>query len=172
MTVNRRQWLKMLALSGIPTRMKGCSAQAHNDLLAATEPDAMPALDWGDLCRALDEWGHSPWSFVATGRSRDLQTMINDCCDAIAQHQQSGHLATAIVVLRGDSHRLQLQHCAAVSSAIHGALGSRTTNLWSAAAPDPVLVDALRVTVVMDKREQRPPSNICRRTRPTVLALR
>jgi len=150
MTVNRRQWLKMLALSGIPTRMAGCSAQVHNDLLAAMEPDAMPALDWGDLCRALADWRHSPWCFVATGRSRDLRTMINDCCDAISQHQQLRNLTTAIVVLRGDSHRLQLQHCAAVSSAIHGALGSRTTNLWFAAACDPILVDALRVTVVMD----------------------
>jgi len=119
-------------------------------LLAATEPDAMPALDWGDLRRALAEWGHSPWSFVATGRSRDLRTMINDCCDAIAQHEQSGHLATAIVVLRGDSLRLQLHHCAAVSSAIQGALSSRTTNLWFAAALDPALVDVMRLTVVMN----------------------
>lgn len=150
MTVNRRQWLKMLALSGIPSHVAGCFALVHQDLLAATEPDAMPALDWGDLRRALAEWGHTPWSFVATGRSRDLRTMINDCCDAIAQHEQSGHLATAIVVLRGDSHRLQLQHCAAVFSAIHGALGSRTTNLWFAAARDPALVDVMRLTVVMN----------------------
>lgn len=150
MTVNRRQWLKMLALSGIPTHMAGCSAQVHNDFLAAMEPDAMPALDWGDLCRALAERGHSQWCFVATGRSTDLRTMINDCCDAIAQNHQSGHLATVIVVLRGDSHRLKLQHCAAVSSAIYGALGSRTTNLWFAAVRDPALVDAMRVTVVID----------------------
>ncbi|CAN7684738.1 hypothetical protein [Acidovorax sp. LjRoot117] len=150
MMVNRRQWLKTLALSGIPSHVAGCFAQVHQDLLAATEPDAMPALDWGDLRRALAEWGHTPWSFVATGPSRDLRTMINDCCDAIEQHEQSGHLATAIVVLRGDSHRLQLQHCAAVSSAIHGALGSRTTNLWFAAARAPALVDVMRLTVVMN----------------------
>lgn len=150
MTVNRRQWLKMLALSGIPSPVPGCLAQVHQDLLAATEPDAMPALDWGDLRHALAEWGHSPWSFVVTGRSRDLRTMINDCCDAIAQHQKSRHLTTAIVVLRGGSHRLQLQHCAAVSSAINSALGSRTTNLWFAAACDPALVDAMRVTMVID----------------------
>ena len=151
MTINRRQWLKMLALSGIYTHMTGCPAQVHNDLLAATEPDAMPALDWGDLCRALADWRHSPWCFVASGRIRDLRTMINSCCDAIAQHQQHRNLTTAIVVLRGDSHRLQLQHCAAVSRAIHGALGPRTTNLWFAAVRDPVLVDALRVTVFTDK---------------------
>ncbi len=151
MKVNRRQWLKMLGLSGIPTHMAGCSAQVRNDLLAATELDSMPALDWGDLYRALAEWGYSPWCFVATGHHRDLQTMINDCCDAIAQHRRRRNSTMAIVVLRGDSHRLQLQHYAAVSSAIHGALGSRTTNLWFAAARDPVLVDALRVTVVMDE---------------------
>ncbi|MCZ8218250.1 MAG: hypothetical protein O9337_02425 [Acidovorax sp.] len=151
MTINRRQWLKILALSGMPTHMEGCSAQVHNDLLAATESDAMPALDWGDLCRAVAEWGHSPWCFVATGRHRDLSAIVSDCCDAIAQHQRRRSTTTAIVVLRGDSHRLQLQHCAAVSSAIHGALGSRTTNLWFAAAPDPVLVGALRVTVAMDE---------------------
>jgi hypothetical protein len=104
-----------------------------------------------DLCRALADWRHSPWCFVASGRIRDLRTMINSCCDAIAQHQQHRNLTTAIVVLRGDSHRLQLQHCAAVSRAIHGALGPRTTNLWFAAVRDPVLVDALRVTVVTDK---------------------
>lgn len=150
MTVNRRQWLKMLALSGISTHMAGCSAQVHNDLLAAMEPDAMPALDWGDLRRTLAEWGHSPWSFVASGRSRDLRTTINDCCDAIAQHQQLRNLTTAIAVLRGDSRRLQMQHCAAVSSAIHGALGSRTVNLWFAAVRDQTLVDELRVTVIMD----------------------
>lgn len=150
MTVKRRQWLKMLALSGMHSHGVGGPTQVHHDLLAATETDAMPALDWGDLRRALAEWGHSPWSFVATGHSRDLRTMINDCCDAIARHQQSLHLTTAIVVLRGDSHRLQLKHCAAVSSAIHGALGSRTTNLWFAAACDPALVDVMQLTVIMN----------------------
>lgn len=150
MTVNRRQWLKILALSGMPSHGVGCPMQVHHDLLAATESDAMPALDWGDLRRALAEWGHSPWSCIATGRSRDLRTMINDCCDAIAQHQHSRHLATAIVVLRGDSRRLQLQHCAAASSAINGALRSHTTNLWFAAACDPALVDMMRLTVVMN----------------------
>ena len=150
MMINRRRWLKILALSGIPSHLAGCSAQVHHDLLAATEPDAMPALDWGDLRRALADWGHSPRCFVATGRQRELQAMINDCCDAIAQHQPLRNLTTAIVVLRGDSHSLHLQHCAAVSSAIHDALPSRTTNLWFAAARDQALVEELRVTVIMN----------------------
>ncbi|UCV01014.1 hypothetical protein [Acidovorax radicis] len=150
MTLNRREWLQTLALAFIPSSSVVHSALVLDDLCAATEPDAMPALDWGDLYRALTEWGYSPWCFVATGRHRDLQTMINDCLDAIAQHRRRRNPTTAIVVLSGDSHRLQLQHCAAVSSAIHAAVGSREINLWFAAARDPVLMDALRVTVAMD----------------------
>lgn len=130
---------------GIDTATK----QVYKDLLAATEPDAMPALDWGDLSSALAEWGHSPWSFVATGHSRDLGTMIDDCCDAIAKHQQLWHPETAIVVLRGSDKTLRLQYCKALTNAIQCVVSART-NLWFAAARDPALVDALRVTVVMD----------------------
>ena len=48
MTLNRRECLQKLALMCMPSPSVVYSERVLDDLWAATEPDAMPALDWGE----------------------------------------------------------------------------------------------------------------------------
>lgn len=57
MNMHRRQWLQMLGLACGPRVPIHLARQIHEDLLAVTEPDALPAMDWGDLNRMLEDWG-------------------------------------------------------------------------------------------------------------------
>ncbi len=150
MTVNRRECLQMLVLSCMSLTPLVCPAQVHDDLWAATEPAAMPALDWGDVSAVLTSWRLSAWSHVATGHHSDLSAMLRDCCDASTHQLRSPHQAAVIVVLRGSCRRLHFEQCRAVSRAFCNAVG--TCDLLFAAAPDPALVDALRLTVVVNTR--------------------
>lgn len=147
MTLNRRECLRTLALVCMPTPSVLNSERALNDLWAVTEPDAMPALDWGDLSAVLARWGRSTWSLVVTGHHCDLQTMLHDSITATAQQVSPKRPPAVIVVLRGGSC-LHLDQCRAVSSAFHSAVPA-CSELWFAAAPDPALVDKLRLTVVV-----------------------
>ena len=147
MTLNRRECLQKLALVCMPTPSVVYSERALDDLWAATEPYAMPALDWGDLSAVVARWGRSTWSHVVTGHHCDLQTMLHDSIEAIAQQASSERPSTVIVVVRGDSD-LHLDQCRAVSSAFHRAVPA-CSELWFAAAPAPALVDKLRLTVVV-----------------------
>lgn len=147
MTLNRRECLQRLALAFTPTPSVVYSQRVLDDLWAATEPDAMPALDWGDLSALIACWGRSTWSHVVTGHHCDLQTMLHDSITATAQQVSSERPSTVIVVLRGGSC-LHLDHCRAVSSAFHSAVPV-CFELCFAAAPAPVLVDKLRLTVVV-----------------------
>ena len=145
MTLSRRECLQRLALAFTPTPSVVYSQRVLDDLLAATESGAMPALDWGDLSAVMARWGRSTWSHVVTGHHCDLQTMLNDSIEAIAQ--QVSPPSTVIVVLRGGSD-LHLDQCRAVSSAFQNAV-TACSELWFAAAPAPALVDKLRLTVVV-----------------------
>ena len=147
MTLNRRECLQTLALAYIPFPSMQCSAQVLDDLWAATEPAAMPALDWGDLRAVMARWRRSMWSQVVTGHHDDLQTMLHDSIEAAAQQVSPERPPTVVVVLRGGSS-LHLDQCRAVSSPFHRAVGT-CSELWFAAAPDPTLVDKLRLTVVV-----------------------
>ena len=145
MTLNRRECLRTLALVYLPTPSLVYSERVLDDLWAATEPDAMPALDWGDLSAVMACWRRSSWSHVVTGHHCDLQTMLHDSITATAK--QVSPPSTVIVVLRGGSG-LRLDQCRAVSSAFHSAVPA-CSELWFAAAPAPALVDKLRLTVVV-----------------------
>ena len=145
MTLNRRECLRTLALAFTPTPSVVCLERVLDDLWVATEPDAMPALDWGDLSAVMARWGRSTWSHVVTGHHCDLQTMLHDSIEATAQ--QVSPPSTVIVVLRGGSD-LHLDQCRAVSSAFHSAVPA-CSELWFAATPAPALVDKLRLTVVV-----------------------
>ena len=147
MTLNRRECLQTLALAFTPTPSVVYSEWVLDDLWAATEPDAMPALDWGDLNAVMARWPWSTRSHVVTGHHCDLQTMLHDSITATAQQVSPEHPSTVIVVLRGDSG-LHLDQCRAVSSAFHSAVAA-CSELWFAAAPAPALVDKLRLTVVV-----------------------
>mgnify|MGYP000140142976 FL=1 len=147
MTLNRREYLRTLALVCMPTPSVVYSERVLDDLWAATEPDAMPALDWGDLSAVMARWGRSTWSHVVTGHHCDLQTMLNDSIEAIAQQVSPVRPRTVIVVLRG-GYGLHLDQCRAVSGAFHNAVAA-CSELWFAAAPAPALVDKLRLTVVV-----------------------
>ena len=147
MTLNRRECLRTLALAFTPTPPVVYSQRVLDDLWAATEPDAMPALDWGDLSVVMACWGRSTWSHVVTGHPCDLQTMLRDSIEATAQQVSSERPPTVIVVLRGGSG-LHLDQCGAVFSTFHTAVGT-CSELWFAAAPDPALMDKLRLTVVV-----------------------
>ena len=147
MTLNRRECLRTLALAFTPTPSVVYSQRVLDDLWAATEPDAMPALDWGDLSAVLARWGQSTWSHVVTGRHCDLQSMLHDSITATAQQVSPERSSTVIVVLRGGSG-LHLDQCRAVSSAFQNAV-TACSELWFAAAPAPALVDKLRLTVVV-----------------------
>ena len=147
MTLNRRECLQKLALMCMPTPSVVYSERVLDDLWAATGPDAMPALDWGDLSAVMACWGRSTWSNVATGHHCDLQTMLHDSIEATAKQVSPERPPTVIVVLRGGSG-LHLDQCGAVSSSFHTAVGT-CSELWFAAAPDPALVDKLRLTVVV-----------------------
>lgn len=147
MTLNRRECLRTLALVCLPTPSVVHSERVLDDLWAATEPDAMPALDWGDLSALIARWGRSTWSHVVTGHNFDLQTMLHDSIEATSQQVSPERPPTVIVVLRGGSD-LHLDQCRAVSSAFHSAVPV-CSELWFAAAPDPALVDKLRLIVVM-----------------------
>lgn len=147
MTLNRRECLRTLALVGMSTPSVVYSERVLDDLWAATEPEAMPALDWGDLSAVMACWGRSTWSHVVTGHHCDLQTMLHDSITATAQQVSPEHPSTVIVVLRGGSG-LHLDQCRAVSSAFHSAVPI-CSELWFAAAPAPALVDKLRLTVIV-----------------------
>ena len=147
MTLNRRECLQKLALVCMPTPSVVYSERVLDDLWAATEPDAMPALDWGDLSAVAARWGRSTWSHVVTGHHCDLQTMLHDSIEATAKQVSPEHPSTVIVVLRGGSG-LHLDQCMAVSSAFHSAVPI-CSELWFAAAPAPTLLDMLRLTVVV-----------------------
>ena len=151
MTMNRRQWMRVLALTCVPLHTEGCPAQVLDDLWAVTEPDAMPAMDWGDMTRMLEDWGPSPWHCSVTGRHGDLGTMLADCRQAVERHQRAlgATPATAMVVLRGHSAAFRLADFLEVHATIRSAVNA-SAELWFGAAHDPALVDALRVTVVMD----------------------
>ncbi|MDR6154181.1 hypothetical protein QF021_002270 [Acidovorax delafieldii] len=147
MTLNRRECLRTLALAFTPTPSVVYSERVLDDLWAATEPDAMPALDWGDLSAVVARWGRSTWSHVVTGHHCDLQSMLHDSITATAQQVSPERPSTAIVVLRGESG-LHLDQCRAVSGAFHSEVPT-CSELWFAAAPAPALVDKLRLTVVV-----------------------
>ena len=147
MTLNRREYLRTLALVCMPTPSVVYSERVLDDLWAATEPDAMPALDWGDLSAVMARWGRSTWSHVDTGHHCHLQTMLHESITATAQQVSPERPSTVIVVLRGGSD-LHLDQCRAVSSAFHSAVPV-CSELWFAAAPAPALVDKLRLTVVV-----------------------
>ena len=145
MTLNRRECLRTLALAFTPTPSVVYLERVLDDLWVATEPDAMPALDWGDLSAVMARWGRSTWSHVDTGHHCHLQTMLHESITATAQ--QVSPPSTVIVVLRGGSD-LHLDQCRAVSSAFQNAV-TACSELWFAAAPAPALVDKLRLTVVV-----------------------
>ena len=147
MTLNRRECLQTLALAFAPNPSVVYSERVLDDLWAATEPDAMPALDWGDLIAVMARWGQSTWSYVVTGHHCDQQTMLHDGIKATAQQVSPQRPTTVIVVLRGGSG-LHLDQCKAVSSAFHSAVPV-CSELWFAAAPAPALVDKLRLTMVV-----------------------
>ena len=147
MTLNRRECLRTLALAFTPTPPVVYSQRVLDDLWAATEPGAMPALDWGDLSAVMARWGRSTWSHVVTGHHCDLQTMLHNSITATAKQVSPERPSTVIVVLRGGSG-LHLDQCGAVFSTFHTAVGT-CSELWFAAAPAPALVDKLRLTVVV-----------------------
>ena len=147
MTLNRRECLQTLALAFAPNPSVVYSERVLDDLWAATEPDAMPALDWGDLIAVMARWGQSTWSHVVTGHPCDLQNMLRDSIEATAQQISPERPSTVIVVLRGGSG-LHLDQCRAVCSAFHSAVPA-CSGLWFAAAPAPALADKLRLTVVV-----------------------
>lgn len=145
MTLNRRECLRTLALAFTPTPSVVCLERVLDDLWVATEPDAMPALDWGDLSAVMARWGRSTWSHVVTGHHCDLQTMLHDSITATAKRVAPERPSTVIVVLRGG---YGLDQCRAVSSAFHSEVPT-CSELWFAAASDPTLVDKLRLAVVV-----------------------
>lgn len=147
MTLNRRECLRTLALAFTPIPSVVYLERVLDDLWAATEPAAMPALDWGDLSAVMASWGRSTWSHVVTGHHCDLQTMLHDSITATAQQVSPERSSTVIVVLRGGSG-LHLDQCRAVSSAFQSAVAA-CSELWFAAAPAPTLFDKLRLTVVV-----------------------
>ncbi len=150
MNMHRRQWLQMLGLACVSHAPTYLTRQVHEDLLAVTEPDALPAMDWGDLTRIREGWGPSPWHCSITARRGDLGVMLADCRDAVDQHQRvlGAVHATAIVVLRGNGAMFRLVEFAEVCTTIRSAVNV-STELWFGAAHDLALEDALRVTVVM-----------------------
>ncbi len=153
MNMHRRQWLRMLGLACVPHAPTYVARQVHEDLLAVTEPDALPAMDWGDLNRMLEDWGASPWHCSVTGRHGDLDTMLANCRHAVEQHQRAlgATPATAMVVVRSNGATFRLADFVEVHTTIRSAINA-STELWFGAAHDLALVDAFRVTVVMDAR--------------------
>jgi len=153
MNMHRRQWLQMLGLACGPRVPIHLARQIHEDLLAVTEPDALPAMDWGDLNRMLEDWGASPWHCSVTGRHGNLGTMLADCRHAVERHQRALGTTptTALVVVRGNGAAFRLADFVEIHTTIRSAVNA-STELWFGAAHDPALVDAFRVTVVMDAR--------------------
>ena len=153
MNMHRRQWLRMLGLACVPHAPTYLARQVHEDLLAVTEPDALPAMDWGDLNRMLEDWGASPWHCSVTGRHGNLGTMLADCRHAVERHQRAlgATPATAMVVVRSNGATFRLADFLEVHTTIRSAVNA-STELWFGAAHDLALVDAFRVTVVMDAR--------------------
>ena len=153
MNMHRRQWLQMLGLACVPHAQNHLARQVNEDLLAVTEPDALLAMDWGDMARIREHWGLSPWHCSVMGRHGDLGTMLADCRHAVVRHQRALGAAptTAVVVLRGNGAAFSLVKQMEVFAAIRSAVKT-STELWFGAAHDPALVDAFRVAVVMDAR--------------------
>ena len=152
MSMHRRQWLQILGLACVPHAPIRLTRQVHEDLQAVTEPDALLAMDWGDMARIRERWGLSPWHCSITARHGDLGVMLADCHEAVGRHQRAlgAAPATAVVVLRGNGAAFRLVELAKVCSAIRNALDA-STELWVSAAHDQTLLDALRVTLVMDR---------------------
>jgi len=150
-SMNRRQLLQMLGLVCIPHVPIHLPRQVREDLLAVTEPRALPAMDWGDLVRTLESWGAWPWHRSTTTSHGDLGSMLMDFGHAVKWQQLALRTApaTAILVLRGNGAAFRPVEFAKVCSAIRNALDA-STELWLGAAHDQALVDALRVTLVMD----------------------
>lgn len=146
MTLNRRECLRTLALVCMSNPSVVYSERVLDDLWAATEPDAMPALDWGDLSAVMARWGRYTWSHVVTGHHCHLQTMLHYSITATSQQVSPQRPSTVIVVLRGSG--LHLDQCRAVFTAFHSAVPV-CFELCFAAAPAPALVDKLRLTVVV-----------------------
>lgn len=151
MNIHRRQWLQMVGLACVPHAQDHLARQVHEDLLAVTEPDALLAMDWGDMARIREHWGLSPWHCSITACHGDLGTMLVDCGEAVGRHQRALGAAptTAVVVLRGNGAAFSLVKQMEVFAAIRSAVKT-STELWFGAAHDLALEDALRVTVVMD----------------------
>lgn len=150
MKMHRRQWLQMLGLACVSRAPIHPTCQVREDLLAVTEPDALPTMDWGDLIRIREDWGPSPWHYSVTGHHGDLVAMLADCRHAVERHQRALRTTTAaLVVLRGNGAAFRLVEFVEVHTTIRSAVKA-STELWFGAARDPTLVDALRVTVVMD----------------------
>lgn len=151
MNMHRRQWLQVLGLACVPHAPIRLTRQAHEDLQTVTEPNALLAMDWGDMARIREHWGLSPWHCSITARHGDLGVMLADCHEAVGQHQRAlgATPATAVLVLRGNGAAFSLAKHMEVFVAIRSALNT-STELWFGAAHDLLLVEALRVTVVMD----------------------
>lgn len=141
----------MLGLACVPHAPIRLTRQAHEDLQAVTEPDALLAMDWGDMARIRKHWGLSPWHCSITARHGDLGVMLADCHEAVGRHERAlgAAPATAVVVLRGNGTAFSLAKHMEVFVAIRSAVKA-STELWFGAAYDSALVDALRVTVVMN----------------------
>lgn len=79
--------------------------------------------------------------------------MLADCRHAVERHQRAlgATPATAMVVVRSNGATFRLADFLEVHTTIRSAVNA-STELWFGAAHDPALVDALRVTVVMDAR--------------------
>ena len=151
MDMHRRQWLQILGLACVPHAPTYLARQVYEDLLAVTEPDALPAMDWGGLIRIRDGWGLPPWHCSVTGRHGDLGAMLADCRHAVERHQRALGTtpATTLVVVRGNGTAFRLADFVEIHTTISSAVDA-STELWFGAAHDPALVDAFRVTVVMD----------------------
>lgn len=51
MDMHRRRWLQILGLACVLHDPNHLALQVHGDLLALTEPDALLAIDSGDMAR-------------------------------------------------------------------------------------------------------------------------
>lgn len=147
----RRQWLQILGLACIPQAPICLPRQVQQDLHAVTRPDALLAMDWGDMARIREHWGLSPWHCSVTACHVDLGAMLTNCCQAVGRHQHALGTAPAmaVIVLRGNGAGFSLAKHMEVFAAIRSTVKA-STELWYGAACDPALVDAMRVTVVVD----------------------
>lgn len=134
----------------LPSTLQQLPHQVREDLLAVTDPTALPAMDWGDLTRTLESWAPWPWHHSITTNRGDLDSMMVDFCHAVERQQLalSAPPASAILVIRGNGAAFRLDEFKKVCNAIRSTLDA-STELWFAAAHEQSQVDALRLTVVM-----------------------